>query len=225
MTMAHAMELLLSDQNPLLPSVAAMQVYSMAAWSFLEWCCAVWLMQKLLPRLDGQRKAWICAVLLVALLYFNLARDAASPAYWLGLAFNAPAFMTLLLCGLVWDRPDAGTPALSWSAKRWRRVAVAAGVVLGYVLLLDLLALLPLQVYAWGFSPVALLVLAAVSLLPCIALNPLQRGNRWTLFLPLSLLLFALTRLPTGNVWDVVLDPVLWVALQVGLVIRLRRQS
>jgi hypothetical protein len=38
------------------------------------------------------------------------------------------------------------------------------------------------------------------------------------------LLLFAATRLPTGNLWDAVLDPWLWLALQGVLVRRLLRR-
>jgi len=33
--------------------------------------------------------------------------------------------------------------------------------------------------------------------------------------LPLVLLFFVLTRLPTGNLWDALLDPLLWIVLQV----------
>jgi hypothetical protein len=36
------------------------------------------------------------------------------------------------------------------------------------------------------------------------------------------LLLFALTRLPTGNVWDALLDPITWVGLQLWLLFRAR---
>jgi hypothetical protein len=37
--------------------------------------------------------------------------------------------------------------------------------------------------------------------------------------LPAALLLFAATRLPTGNVWDALLDPWLWLLFQ-GLLLR-----
>ena len=32
----------------------------------------------------------------------------------------------------------------------------------------------------------------------------------------LHLALFALTRLPSGNLWDALLDPLLWLTLQFG---------
>jgi hypothetical protein len=41
---------------------------------------------------------------------------------------------------------------------------------------------------------------------------------------PVALLLFAATRLPTGNVWDAVLDPWLFLALHGMVVGRLLRR-
>jgi hypothetical protein len=90
-------------------------------------------------------------------------------------------------------------------------------VALGYLLMLDTFAVLPLQIYAWGFSPLLLLVLLALSLLPwCTA--PVSRvAPVW--LAPVALLLFAATRLPTGNLWDALMDPWLWLILQ-GLLVR-----
>ena len=34
---------------------------------------------------------------------------------------------------------------------------------------------------------------------------------------PLALLMFAATRLPSGNLWDALLDPWLWSALHIAL--------
>jgi hypothetical protein len=46
------------------------------------------------------------------------------------------------------------------------------------------------------------------------ALQPLS-AHAWVA--PMALLVFAAWRLPTGNVWDAVLDPWLWIALNVYL--------
>ena len=97
---------------------------------------------------------------------------------------------------------------------------LVVAVLLGYGLLLDAFAVLPLQVYRWGFSPLLLLVLLALSLLPWVLGIRLPGGR----VAPLALLLFALTRLPTGNVWDALLDPWLWLLLQGLLSRRLLRQ-
>ena len=84
--------------------------------------------------------------------------------------------------------------------------------LLGWVLLLDTFAWWPLSLYAWGFGPQALGWVALASLLPMVL-------GGWRLSaagyaLPLVLLWFVALRLPTGNVWDAVLDPWLWVWAQ-----------
>jgi hypothetical protein len=94
---------------------------------------------------------------------------------------------------------------------------VVMGAGLGWLLLLDTFAVLPVQLYAWGFSPLAAGLLAFVVLLPWFA------GGRHNHRLPAwvapgAVLVFVALRLPTGNVWDAVLDPWLWLALQVYLV-------
>jgi hypothetical protein len=107
----------------------------------------------------------------------------------------------------------SGGRSAAVSQSRFLTLFAWAGVALGYLLLLDTLALLPLQIYAWGFGPVALLAALAVVLLPWVA------GVRGALVwaAPLSLLLFALTRLPSGNMWDALLDPITWVGLHLVL--------
>jgi hypothetical protein len=94
-------------------------------------------------------------------------------------------------------------------------------VVLGYLLLLDTVALLPFQMYAWGFTPLALACALVASCLPWVA--GMRGPLSWTA--PLALLLFALTRLPTGNLWDALLDPITWVALHFVLLARARARS
>jgi hypothetical protein len=158
----------------------------------------------------------------VLLVTWILLPGGLSPAYWLGLAFNAPALISVLLCILLDWQHGAGVPSDSGAESRWGKTFAVLGVVLGYVLLSDTLALLPVQLYAWGFSPAALACALVVAVVPCVALNPLLRGNSWTLLMPAALLVFVLTRLPTGNVWDVLLDPLLWVALQIHWVLAKR---
>jgi hypothetical protein len=94
-----------------------------------------------------------------------------------------------------------------------------AGVVLGWVLLLDTLAWLPLSVYAWGFGSAALAAILLFSALPWVFVgmaNASPGAIGWfVLLLPFFVLaLFVLTRLPSGNLWDALIDPWLWLALQ-----------
>jgi hypothetical protein len=83
------------------------------------------------------------------------------------------------------------------------------GIAFGWLLLLDTLNLLHLQVFAWGFSPLA------VALGLCVAWAQPHQSLRWTGWL--VMLVYVITRLPTGNVWDALLDPFLWIYLHVWL--------
>jgi hypothetical protein len=146
-----------------------------------------------------------------------------SPAYWLGLAFQAPSVTTLLLCAVLLYRGLTAyvmTDAMLHASRNSLLAQAIMGVVLGWVLLLDTFAVLPVQVYAWGFSPAAVALVALATLLPwAISLRGLLDPVAWT---ALVVVLFVLLRLPSGNVWDAVLDPWLWLVLQVILVRRWR---
>jgi hypothetical protein len=124
----------------------------------------------------------------------------------------------MLLCGW-WLRRSLFPPShqSSTPAAGPSLLLLLVPLALGYVLLLDTFAVLPWQVYAWGFSRLLLLVLLLMALLPWV-LSGAQAGvARW--LTPAVLLLYAATRLPTGNVWDALLDPLLWLFLH-GLLIR-----
>ncbi|MSQ75602.1 MAG: hypothetical protein EXR34_07485 [Rhodoferax sp.] len=97
-------------------------------------------------------------------------------------------------------------------------------VLLGWLLLLDLLALLPLSVYGLGFGTPALGV--AVSLLLLFWLRWATQPRAWPgLVLGASVLLvFVLTRWPSGNLWDALLDPLLWLGIQLHALLSLRRR-
>jgi hypothetical protein len=126
------------------------------------------------------------------------------PTYWLGLVFQAPSISTVLLCGvLLRTRFSSGEVARLPQA--FAMPLAVLGVVLGWLLLLDTLAWLPLELYAFGFSPAATGLAMAVLVL--LAHRPLA----W--LFPLGVLLFAAVRLPSGNVWDALLDPGLWLVL------------
>ena len=219
----------LATNAPALPQAWAMQGALTFGWA---------LVLALLGALLGSRLTLVPRRLLAAALALStLLPGALSPDYWLGLAFHAPSLLSMLLCVLYLQRllfPARPTvPALLQAAGPTPVAAMAQGlfaalaVALGYVLLLDTFAVLPLEVYAWGFSPALLLGLLALSLAPWVWRGPVAvaRGpGRW--LAPAALLLFAATRLPTGNVWDAVLDPWLWLLLQFALLRRLfRRQN
>ena len=110
-------------------------------------------------------------------------------------------------------------PANAAADTRSLRLLLLPGVLLGWVLLLDTLAWFPVSVYAWGFAAPAVAVAVGAA-----ALFWLQQGTRASA-LPLCVLaLFVLTRLPTGNLWDALLDPWLWLVLQSGWLISVLRR-
>lgn len=211
-----------TTETPLLPAPGLARAYLAASWALV----LVALTARLLPRRASGPQRWQYAVLL-ALALWTLWPGPASPAYWLGLAFRAPSVLSVLLCawwllhrlrpGLQWPGPDTTV----------RQIALA-GSVLGWVLLLDTLAFWPQALYAWGYSPLLLGGLALAACLPWLGLGAGHPAARVSLLLGGVLLLHVLLRLPTGNVWDAVLDPWLWLVLQIVLlrsaVRRLRRR-
>jgi hypothetical protein len=150
-----------------------------------------------------------------------------SPAYWLGLAFQTPSVTTVLLCAVLLYRGLTAyvmTDAMLRSSRNSLLAQTVMGVALGWVLLLDTFAVLPVQFYSWGFSPVAVALVALATLLPwAICLRGPLDPVAWAA--PLAGAVFVLLRLPSGNVWDAVLDPWLWVVLQVVVVRRWRGRA
>jgi hypothetical protein len=137
-----------------------------------------------------------------------------SPAYWLGLAFQAPSLMTVLLC-VCWsvDQLRAGERGESVVPPVTLHALVATGIVLGWLLLLDTFAVLPFSLYAAGFSPAAVGVAGVAACLPWVMQGTQPSARGVSLLLGGVLLLYVLLRLPSGNLWDALLDPLLWLAL------------
>lgn len=208
-------EQLTRGDAPALPTLALTQLWLHLGWGVV----LAWLGSAVAGWWSARRfVALVVALLLLASAWLP---DPFSPAYWLGLAFQQPSGVTVLLCALLLWRRARKVPHW-WKDRRAAPASefillVALGVVMGWLLLLDSFALLPVQLYAWGFTPLAVALVALVALLPWWA------GGRHNHRLPAwvapgAVVLFVALRLPTGNVWDAVLDPWLWIALHVYLV-------
>jgi hypothetical protein len=192
----------------------------------LQWTCA--------------RIAWgvVCAALVLALLPARLAPHAAggaaglvalsmwlpgaaSPAFWLGLVFQYPS-VTLAIClaAAPWRWVAArraaaaqplATPAAVTFTPRLDPLFAAALAGGGALLYLDAAGWLQLDLYARGsdpsVAPVAALLLGAAA----AALIVRARGSvpAWAILVAVTL--YSVTRLPTGNLFDAVLDPLLWL--------------
>jgi hypothetical protein len=217
------LQALWSSQAPALPAPWAMQLSMALGWALL----LAWLGAGLASGMSMRARR----VLAAGLAIWTLLPGSWSPDFWLGLAFQAPSLSAMLLCLVGLQRSlgqaevverAAALRLAPLSAPAWAVLGVS--VVLGYGLLLDTFAVLPMQVYAWGFSPALLLVLLVLALLPWVVFRAQRPGHGAAWLAPAVLLLFAATRLPTGNLWDAVLDPWLWLALQGVLVRRLLRR-
>jgi hypothetical protein len=206
---------------PWLPQQHTLALARHLLWALVLGGAVSWLLRR---RTRPVRLATLALVVLWASLPGPL-----SASYWLGLAFQLPsltsAALGLLAMGMAL-RPVPGlAPGLTTPETRplWRTLRWLA-VGLGWLLLLDLLALLPLALYPWGFGTPAL-ALALLVLLPLGWRFGGLRSAQPTLLMAAALLLvFVLTRWPSGNLWDALLDPLLWLGLQLQMLLNLRQR-
>lgn len=236
------LDLLLATDNPLLPSAAALPMAMRLVWAIVLGSGTLLLAGKL----ERPYRLGLAGLVLV----WTVLPGSVSPAHWLGLAFQTPSLMSAGIC-LVWlvggarpfdpssspgqarlrvsgnevMNPVCENPAIALEILSW------IGVALGWVLLLDTLAWLPFSVYAWGFGSAALAAILLFSALLWVFVGSANAGSgglrRFAPVLPFFVLaLFVLTRLPSGNLWDALIDPWLWLALQGWLLVNaLRRRK
>jgi hypothetical protein len=135
-----------------------------------------------------------------------------SASFWLGMVMQSPSLMTVCLAGLFLlralhgpDRPPA-VPLLS-------TLPAVSLCLLAVPLYASTFALLPVDLYRLGFLPYAAVALASalVALWWRLDRSAAPAGTA----LCAAALLHASTRLPSGNGWDALLDPllVLWAAI------------
>lgn len=208
------LSVLLSTQTPLLPAAGVARVYLTLGWGLVLASLAAVFLQRC-----GVRDQRLGRALPLLLLLACLLPGVASPAYWLGLAFRAPSALSTLLCALLLlrhYRPQAAVAPAFDELRRWAPLFV----LLGWALLLDTFALWPVSLYAAGFAP---LTLGGVLLL---GLCPWLLRGAWQLsaLLATACALYVILRLPSGNVWDALLDPWLWLLLQGAWLRRMLRR-
>jgi hypothetical protein len=197
-----------------LPDLAVLRSARYLSWA-LVLAALVMLMGQRWPR--SLRRG-----LAVVALVWTLVPGQVSPAFWLGLAFQMPSLMSTLIATVVlvllWQDKAAQLTVLAQD--RFLQRAAQGGVVLGWLLLLDTFAVLPLSLYSIGFSPLALGVCSLLAVLPWMFWGNKLGARNVSLLLSLVLTVHVLLRLPTGNVWDALIDPWLWVWLQLAWLLR-----
>ena len=184
-----------------LPDLASQIVYGRIGWAIVAATvvCALWRGAAPLARTG------VAAILAGALALMALPGNL-SPAWYLGLAFQYPSGL-LVGCCLVrlmerWNgarRSAAMLPSL-------------AGVlaVAGTLLYLDAVGFLTSGYYYAGFGGVLAPVVAVILVSGC-ALAIVRHHARGTAAAVLAaVVLFSVLRLPSGNLWDALLDPLLF---------------
>jgi len=197
----------LQADAPLLPSLELAQLWLPLGWSVV----LAWLAASAVAFGSGGRT--LQAGVALAAMAWTWIPGPYGPAFWLGLAFQAPSLMLVLLCAgalwLRWANPRAvPVRMLGWPL-------ALAGAMLGWILLLDTFALFPVSVYALGNGPGVPFLVLLLAGLPWVMWSQRSGLSGPILLTVLVIGLFVVTRLPRGNVWDALLDPCLWVGLQV----------
>jgi hypothetical protein len=180
-----------------LPDLALQIVYGHVAWALV----LVAALLAVVP--DMARRHWRAVAAGLAVL--AALPGEWSPAWWLTLAFQYPSG---LLVGISFAslhaRRQGRAPAFILPAALALPLALA-----GVVLYLDAFGVLALGLYHGGFGATGAPLLGWVAIAACAF--AIWRGRvQPALPLMAGLLLFALLRLPTGNLWDALLDPLLW---------------
>ncbi len=187
-----------------LPELSLQLVYARLAWALVlaALVCGLWPSGWRLPRraLGG--------IVLGSLLLMALP-GAASPAWHLGLAFQYPSALLAGLCAVTlrarWQGASSRLPVTAMTPPL--AALLAAGGVLLY---LDAIGLLAGGYYYAAFGPGMAPLLAMLLAAGCAACVVRGRSRQQAGAALGAILLFSLARLPTGNLWDALLDPLLW---------------
>lgn len=200
------------------PSLSALQIGMHIGWALTLGAGSVFLLRT--ASITTRRTI----ALFVALLC--LLPNEWSPSWWLGLSFQTPSLTLQGLCGLylyqhVRTQPGTTMPmtesTMPPTQMRWPLSLLLVAIVTGWVLALDTFALLDVALYAIGFTPYA--VLAALFFACLLQLISARSGHaqntrhyrELAAIVLIATTVHTLVRLPTGNLWDALLDPWLWV--------------
>lgn len=195
-----------------LPWLGLQVIWAHFAWGMVLAACGVGLLSRRRPFPAPLAVGWL--VLAFVLCAWP---GPVSPAYWLGLAFQAPSPLLVACCAMtIWVNAQGAT---GYRVLPFGPAALLVAV--GALLYADTVGWLTLGLYARGYGPEAALaglLLGALAVLAVVV----GRHRGIALAVVLSLTLFALCRLPTGNVWDAMLDPLLWFWALFSLLARWR---
>lgn len=189
-----------------LPELALQNLYGELAWAV---AAATLVFGALPERLQRSRRVAV-HVLAIAMLLMLLPGQL-SPSYWIVLAFQWPSALLVGLCLLKLAKPWLPHDAPARSPALLPLPLAATIALFGAALYMDALGLLSLGLYYWGFGPQGAPLLALVGAAVCAAGIVHGRWRGLCAAALGALILFSVLRLPTGNLWDALLDPFLWL--------------
>jgi hypothetical protein len=144
--------------------------------------------------------------LMLACMVLQFLPGEASLSYWLGLSFQWPSGLLTGLClaklTLAWNGAAPASVMRTW---------LALPIVLaGSILYLEAMGILATGLYYRGFGPVGAPAIALVLAMGCTWLAVRGQARAQAMAILLATSLFCIFRLPSGNLWDALLDPLLW---------------
>ena len=149
----------------------------------------------------------------------------ASPAWGLCLAFQYPSGLLAGFCAARLYARWHGARHTSTSPAAMPTMLAAVLAATGAILYLDAFGLLSRGYYYAGFGPSAAPLLAILLAAVCAVAIARDAGRPQACAVLGAVLLFSLARLPTGNLWDAVLDPLLWAWALASLARRAWRRA
>lgn len=185
-----------------LPDLGTQFIYARLAWGLVlaALLLALWRRRGAV----SVPQAGVFALLVIGAMWLP---GPASPAYWLGLVLQQPSVLAAAACAaaLLQPVPDRArgsslAPAAPWLA------------LLGALLYVDTVGWTRFEWYGLGadprIAPLAALVLGGVAL--AALRRPATQRIGWALLV--AAVGFSVFRLPSGNLFDALLDPLLWLA-------------
>ena len=200
-----------------LPDLTLQLIYGRVGWGIV----LATLLFALWPRRFALTSRMV-AIVTLGMIALQALPGPASAAYWLGLAMQLPSGLLVGLCLSKLYLATAGAaPTGSVMSARLAMLLALAGTVL----YLDAMGLISIGLYYWGFGPKVAPLLAM--LLTAASAVAIARGKcqPQASALLTAMLSYTILRLPTGNIWDALLDPLLWGWALVALVRRSWRRA
>ena len=209
------MEWFFTAQNDIarLPALTMQQGWLIVGWSVVVACLGTWCVGRWTTR-KGVKVA-----LSVALAAWVCWPGPWGGVYWIGLAFQVPSVSSVFVCAMLWVGMLTVPPKTSAPCKPWPThlyFYIVCGVLLGWALLLDTFGVWDSSLYGWGFSATAPAFATVIAVLPWVfakkAVPPIGMA-----VMTAAIVFFIGLRLPTGNLFDALMDPCLWVAMHLAL--------